>query len=111
MHASNSTSRAKMLSILVNVNPPENIGNIAELVDSTIATFLHAIRNTVHSTLGISPDALVFHRDVLNDISFCQISEPSKQNVQRSLMKISKDRIKNNDNFVIALMTKFYSSN
>jgi transposase InsO family protein len=58
----------KSLRILIHEHPPNNIANIAELVDSALATSLHAIRSTVHSTLGVSPSALVFHRDMLHDI-------------------------------------------
>jgi hypothetical protein len=42
---------AKTLRIITNANPPQSIGNIAELVESTVATSLYAIRSTVQSTL------------------------------------------------------------
>ena len=42
------------------------------MVDSAIATALHAIHATVHSTLGITRGALIFHRDMLHDIPLQQ---------------------------------------
>ena len=46
--------------------------NTAEaLVDYALATASHAaLRSTVHWTLGTSPGALVFHRDMFLDIPY-----------------------------------------
>jgi hypothetical protein len=70
-------------------------------------------RNTVHSsTLGISPDALVSHRDVLNDIPIL----PNFKAIQAKCPVLIDENLQrqniNDDNFVIVfLMTKCYSSN
>ena len=42
--------------------------NIAELVDTALASSLHAVRASVHSTLGVSPGAIVFRRDMFHDL-------------------------------------------
>jgi transposase InsO family protein len=39
------------LHILLSQNPPANISNVGELVDTAIATSLHAARSTIHLTL------------------------------------------------------------
>jgi hypothetical protein len=59
-----------LLHILVSQNLPANVANIGELVDTAIATSLHAARSTIHHNLGVSPGGLVFHQDMLLDIPF-----------------------------------------
>jgi hypothetical protein len=56
------------LRILLRQHLPANIANVGELVDSALATSLHAARSTIYCTLGVSPGGLVFHRDMLLDI-------------------------------------------
>ena len=56
------------LRILFSSNPPDNVTNVAEMIDSAIATALHATRSAIHRTLGITPGGLVFHRDMFLDI-------------------------------------------
>ena len=69
---------AKTLRILIHRRPPQNIVNIAELVDAAIATCLHSVRATVHTTTGVSPGALVFGRDMMHDIPV----HPDHQQIQ-----------------------------
>jgi hypothetical protein len=47
---------------------PANVLNVAELVDSAIATALHASRATIHRTLGMSPGGIIFNRDMFLNI-------------------------------------------
>jgi hypothetical protein len=47
---------------------PHNVTNVAELVDSALATALHASRATIHRTLGMTPGAIVFNRDMFLNI-------------------------------------------
>jgi transposase InsO family protein len=56
------------LRILFSTNPPANVINVAEMVDSALATALHAACSAIHRTLGVSPGGLVFHRDMFLDI-------------------------------------------
>jgi transposase InsO family protein len=53
------------LRVYLNQATPHNVGNIAELVDSALATSLHAARSTIHQTLGTTPGGIVFHRDMM----------------------------------------------
>ena len=59
-----------ILRTLLLTNPPQNVQHAEVLVDHALATASHALRSTVHRTLGMSPGALVFHRDMLMDIPF-----------------------------------------
>jgi hypothetical protein len=52
------------LHVYLSQDIPFNVGNIAELVDSALATALHAARSTIHCTLGMMPSGIVFHHDM-----------------------------------------------
>jgi hypothetical protein len=54
-------SVANTLHILLSQNPPANVANVGELVDTVIATSQHAVRSTIHRTFGVLPGGLVFH--------------------------------------------------
>ena len=58
----------KTIRILIHQRPPQNIVNVAELVDTALASSLHSVRATIHATLGISPGAIVYNRDMIHDI-------------------------------------------
>lgn len=57
-----------LLRALCHTNPPQNVVDANELVDSALATAMHAMRSTVHRSLEVAPGALVFHRDMFLDI-------------------------------------------
>ena len=61
---------ANLISVFVHSNPPQTAQAATNLVDEAIATASHAYRSTVHSTLGVSPGALVYHRDMLLDVPY-----------------------------------------
>ena len=44
---------------------PDDVATAVELVDSLLASAMRAIRCAIHTTLNISPGALVFHRDMM----------------------------------------------
>jgi hypothetical protein len=54
-----------MLRTLCRQEPPQNVATAIELVDSALASAQYGLRTAVHRTLGISPGALVFQRDML----------------------------------------------
>jgi hypothetical protein len=56
------------LRILFSANPPANVTTVAEMVDTALATALHAARSALHRTLGVLPGGLVFHRNMFLDI-------------------------------------------
>jgi hypothetical protein len=43
--------------MLLSEIPPNNVVNVAELVDSALATSLHAARSAIHRALGVSHEA------------------------------------------------------
>jgi transposase InsO family protein len=56
------------LRVFLSQGIPFNVHNIAELVDSALATALHATRATIHRTLGMTPGGIVFNRDMFLNI-------------------------------------------
>ena len=59
---------ADILRPLVYANPPQHVADSKQLVDTALATTAYAARTAIHSTLQLSPGALVFNRDMLLDI-------------------------------------------
>ena len=53
-----------VLRTLVHVHPPTNAAQARQLVENALATAMHATRCAVNRSLGISPGALVFQRDM-----------------------------------------------
>jgi hypothetical protein len=54
-----------MLRTLCRQEPPQNVATAIKLVDSALASAQYGLQTAVHRTLGISPGALVFQRDML----------------------------------------------
>ena len=61
---------ASILRILLHSHPPQNIQAAIDIVDYALSTASHAMRILNHKTLGMSPGAVTFHRDMLLDIPF-----------------------------------------
>ena len=57
-----------VLRTLVHQNPPRGMRQAKDLVDEALAVAQHALRCAVHTTLGSSPGALVFNRDMFLNI-------------------------------------------
>jgi hypothetical protein len=57
-----------ILRTLLHQQAPYNEIHAAQLVDSALATTMHAIRASIHRTLQVTPGALVFQRDMFLDI-------------------------------------------
>jgi transposase InsO family protein len=53
------------LRTICHSNPPQNVATAIKLVDSFLASASYASWTAVHRTLGVSPGALVFGRDML----------------------------------------------
>jgi hypothetical protein len=56
------------LRVFLSQGVPFNVTNIIRLVDSALATALHASRATIHRTLGMTPGGIVFNRDMFLNI-------------------------------------------
>ena len=59
-----------LLRTLLYSNPTNNMADANAVMDYALATASYAMRTTVHRTLGVSPGALVFHRDMILDLPF-----------------------------------------
>jgi hypothetical protein len=46
-----------ILRLLVHANPPRNMSSAKDIVDDALATAMHAMQNTVATTLGSAPGA------------------------------------------------------
>ncbi len=57
-----------MLRTLVHTNPPRNITQARDIIDDALATAMHAMQTTVATTLGSTPGALAFARDMFLNV-------------------------------------------
>ena len=57
-----------ILRSMIHENPPTNAALAYEVVDTALASAQFAVRATVHRTMGLSPGAIVFHRDMFHPI-------------------------------------------
>ena len=57
-----------VLRTLVHEDPPRSTGDAKDLVDEALSIAQHAMRCSVHTTLGSSPGSLVFNRDMFLNI-------------------------------------------
>jgi hypothetical protein len=59
---------ANVLRTLLHAHPPQNALQAGALIDSALATTMHATRASIHRTLRTTPGALVFQRDMFLDV-------------------------------------------
>jgi hypothetical protein len=57
-----------LLRTLVHTNPPQNMTQARDIVDDALATAMHAMQTTVATTLGSTPGALAFARDMFLNV-------------------------------------------
>jgi hypothetical protein len=57
-----------VLRTLLHSEPPQNITTTKEFVHEALSIAIHAMRAGFHTTLGSSPDSLVFNRDMFLNI-------------------------------------------
>ena len=80
-----------VLRTLLHGNPLQNIANAKQHVDKALSIAMHAMRAGVHTTLGSSPDNLVFNRDVFLSISLIAnwhaITQRREHLIHKNLMR------------------------
>ena len=85
-----------VLRTILYSNPPQNVTGAADLVDQALATAMHAMRVNVSTTLGSSPGALVFGRDMFLDVpleaDWLEIQKRRRQLVNESLRRANMKR-------------------
>ena len=59
-----------VLRTLSHTNQPRNQGAAENMVDYALQTAAYALRATIKRTTGVSPGAVIFHRDMLHDLPF-----------------------------------------
>jgi len=57
-----------ILRSMLNENPPSNVAQAYEVIDTALASAQFAVRASVHRTMGLSPGAIVFHQDMFHPI-------------------------------------------
>ena len=57
-----------ILRTIIHTNPPQTTEQANGMVNYTLQTAAYAIRATIHRTMGLSPGAVVFHRDMIMDL-------------------------------------------
>jgi hypothetical protein len=85
-----------ILRVLLHENPPKNVGNGNALVDEALSIAMHAMRSSIHTTLGGSPGSLVFNRDMFLNIPLIAdwhaITKRREQLVNENLLRANKKR-------------------
>ena len=80
-----------ILRATIYTNPPHNVTEARQLVDDALASAMHAMRASVSTTLGSSPGALVFGRDMFLNIPLIAdwhlIAQKREQLVNESLRR------------------------
>ena len=57
-----------MLWMTLHTNPPTNMNEANQCIDSTLVTCMHAVRCSVNTTLDTSLGGLVYDRDIIMDV-------------------------------------------
>ena len=58
-----------VLRVLLYSNPPKYMTQARDIIDDALATAMNVMRIVVATSLGITPGALVFSRDMLLNVS------------------------------------------
>ena len=56
------------LRVLLYSNPPQNLTQARDIVDQALVTAMHAMRVMTATTLGSTPGALAFSRDMFLNV-------------------------------------------
>ncbi len=57
-----------VLRTLVHTNPPQNMTQDRDIIDNALATAMHVMQTNVATTLGSTPGALAFARDMFLNV-------------------------------------------
>ena len=77
-------------------NPPKNMTDAKNIIDSALATAMHAMRTTVATTIGSTPGALAFSRDMFLNVPLIAdwqaISRRREHHVNENLRRANAKR-------------------
>ena len=89
-------SVGNVLRTLLYANPPTNLNEARDLIDSALATASHAMRANIHLGLRDSPGALAFGRDMFLPVpliaDWIAIREHRERLIDHNLMRQNKKR-------------------
>jgi hypothetical protein len=57
-----------ILRSMLHERPPDNVAQAYELIDTALASAQFAVRAAINRTMGLSPGAMAFHRDMFHPI-------------------------------------------
>ena len=85
-----------VLRVLLYSNPPKNMTQARDIMDDALATAMHAMRTVVATSLGSTPGALAFSRDMLLNIPLVAdwkaITRAREQRVNENLRRENAKR-------------------
>jgi hypothetical protein len=86
-----------VLLTFIHSNPPiTTLQNSKDFIDKALSIAMHAMQARIHSTLGISPGALVFDRDIFLNIlliaDWPAITKKQEHLVNENLIRENKKR-------------------
>jgi len=91
-----------ILRTLIHAHRPQNHQTAQELVDTALATAMHALRSSVNRSLQMTPGAVVFQRDMLLNIPLIadlhEIRERRQLIIDENLRKANAKRISHDHN-------------
>ena len=74
---------ASQLRSLIHGNPPQNLHQANEIIDTALAATIFALRTAAHNTLHTAPGSIVYNRDLLLNIPFIADLPKLQQNRQQ----------------------------
>ena len=82
--------------LVVQYPPPQNMVQARDIIGSALATAIHAMRTTVVTTLGSTPGALAFFRDMFLNIPLVAdwqtIAQNREQFINENLRRANAQR-------------------
>ena len=79
-----------VLHVLLYTNPPRTVANTSDIIDQSLATAMHSMRVNFTTTLKVSPESLVFGRDIFLDIPLIA----DWQMIQQHRQKLVNERLR-----------------
>ena len=88
---------SNVLRPLISMHPPQNIDEAGLIVDSALQTASFSARAAIHSTMGVTPGAVAFSRDMLLNIPFIAdlqlLKDKREQLIHEQLLRSNRSRI------------------
>ncbi len=85
-----------VLRTLVHTNPPQNMTQARVIINNALATAMHAMQTTVATTLGSTPGALAFARDMFLNVplnaDWQAIGRTCEHHVNENLQRANRKR-------------------